>query len=86
MLSWLLRLPGWVFIVLGLAGFPVAYYEAMRVEAGARISLVMVPFYELGGKWAVFGAMSFGALVLIGIGVLKYKYGGNKPQSTPPAT
>ena len=84
-LSWLLRMPAWVFILLGLAGFPVAYYEAEGIEAGKRMSLVLVPFYELGGKWAVFGALSAGAAVLIAIGVLKHKY-RHKPQPTPPAT
>jgi hypothetical protein len=84
-LSWLLRMPGWVWILLGLAGFPVAYYEAERIEAGKRMSIVLVPFYELGGRWAVFGALSAGALVMVAIGVLKYKH-RRKPQPTPPAT
>jgi hypothetical protein len=83
MLSWFLRMPGWVVILVGLAGFPVAYYEAERVEAGAQMSIVLLPFYKLAGKWGVFGVLSFGALLLIAIGVAKLK-ARRQAQPAPP--
>ena len=46
------------------------------------LRIVLVPFYKLGGKWGVFGVLCFGALALVGIGVLKHKYGSKSPMST----
>jgi hypothetical protein len=78
------KVPGWVFIVLGLGPIIGAYPYAQEVRHGGRIKVVLLPFYWLGGKWGVFGALLAMGLLFVAIGVRRYLRAFRQPPTRHP--
>jgi len=78
------KVPGWVFILLGLGGIAGAYPYSQEVRHGGRIKVVLLPFYWLGGKWGVFGGMLAMGLLFVAIGVRRYLRAFRQPPSRQP--
>src|SRR5262245_8000586 len=73
------KVPGWVFILLGLGPIIGAYPYAEQVRHGGRIKAVLLPFYWLGGKWGVFAGLLLIGLLFVAIGVWRYLHAFRKP-------
>ena len=78
------KVPGWVFIVLGLGPIIGAYPYAQEVRHGGRIKVVLLPFYWLGGKWGVFGALLAMGLLFVAIGARRYLHAFRQPPTRQP--
>lgn len=72
------KVPGWVFILLGLGPIIGAYPYAEEVRRGGRIKVVLLPFYWLGGKWGVFGGLLLIGLLFVAIGVRRHLHAFRK--------
>jgi hypothetical protein len=78
------KVPGWVFILLGLGPIIGAYPYAQEARPGARIKVVLLPFYWLGGKWGVFCGLLLIGLLFVAIGVRRYLYAFRQPRRSAP--
>jgi len=78
------KVPGWIFILLGLGGIVGAYPYSQEVRHGGRIKVVLLPFYWLGGKWGVFGGLLAMGLLFVAIGVRRYLRAFRQPPSRQP--
>jgi hypothetical protein len=78
------KVPGWVFILLGLGAIIVAYPYAQDVRRGGRIKVVLLPFYWLGGKWGVFGGLVAIGVLFVAMGVRRYLRAFRQPPSRQP--
>jgi hypothetical protein len=72
------KIPGWVFILLGLGPIIAAYPYAQEVRPGRRIKVVLLPFYWIGGKWGVFVGLLLLGLLFVVIGVRRYLHAFRK--------